>query len=109
GFAEHGLNANIVESNEVSTGSDSDRVRRLDDDDLLRWCPARNETPSMQGRNSNMLKVNVITTGGTIEKVYSEQSSTVENLDNQIDRYLGPLRLPDRTFPLIPPMNKHNL
>ena len=40
-----------------------------------------------------MLKVNVITTGGTIEKVYSEQTSTVENLDNQIHRYLGRLCL----------------
>ena len=49
-----------------------------------------------------MLKVNVITTGGTIEKVYSEQTSTVENLDNQIDRYLGRLRLPDCDVSVVP-------
>jgi len=63
----------------------------------------------MQGRNPKMLKVNVITTGGTIEKVYSEQTSTVENLDNQIDRYLGRLRLPDCDVRVVPLMNKDSL
>lgn len=56
-----------------------------------------------------MLKVNVITTGGTIEKVYSEQTSTVENLDNQIYRYLGRLRLPDCEVSVVPLMNKDSL
>src|SRR4029450_10401781 len=56
-----------------------------------------------------MLKVNLITTGGTIEKVYSEQTSTVENLDNQIDRYLGRLRLPDCDVRVVPLMNKDRL
>jgi L-asparaginase len=56
-----------------------------------------------------MLKVNVITTGGTIEKVYSEQTSTVENLDNQIDRYLRRLRLPDCEVRVVPLMNKDSL
>ena len=56
-----------------------------------------------------MLKVNVITTGGTIEKVYSEQTSTVENLYNQIDRYLGRLRLPDCDVRVVPLMNKDSL
>ena len=56
-----------------------------------------------------MLKVNVITTGGTIEKVYSEQTSTVENLDNQIYRYLGRLRLPDCDVRVVPLMNKDSL
>src|SRR6185503_19647355 len=59
--------------------------------------------------NSTMLKVNVITTGGTIEKVYSEQTSTIENLDNKIDRYLGRLRLPDSDIRVIPLMNKDSL
>jgi len=63
----------------------------------------------MQGRNSKMLKVNVITTGGTIEKVYSEQTSTVDNLDNKIDRYLGRLRLPDCDVRVVPLMNKDSL
>jgi len=56
-----------------------------------------------------MLKVNVITTGGTIEKVYSEQTSTVENLDSKIDRYLGRLRLPDCDVCVTPLMNKDSL
>jgi L-asparaginase len=56
-----------------------------------------------------MLKVNVITTGGTIEKVYSEQTSTVENLDNRIDRYLGRLRLPDCDVRVVALMNKDSL
>ena len=56
-----------------------------------------------------MLKVSVITTGGTIEKVYSEQTSTVENLDNQIYRYLGRLRLPDCEVRVLPLMNKDSL
>ena len=56
-----------------------------------------------------MLKVNVITTGGTIEKVYSEQTSTVENVDSKIDRYLGRLRLPDCDVRVTPLMNKDSL
>ena len=56
-----------------------------------------------------MLKVNVISTGGTIEKVYSEQTSTIENLDNKIDRYLGRLRLPDSEIRVMPLMNKDSL
>src|SRR5512145_3224287 len=60
-------------------------------------------------KNANMLKVNVITTGGTIEKIYSEQTSTVVNLDNQIDRYLGRLRLPDCDVRVVPLMNKDSL
>ena len=68
----------------------------------------RNEL-HMQGRNLNMRKVVLITTGGTIEKVYSEQTSTVENLYNQIDRYLGRLRLPDCDVRVMPLMNKDSL
>lgn len=60
-------------------------------------------------KNSKMLKVNVVTTGGTIEKVYSEQTSTVENLDNQIDRYLVRLRHPDCDVRVVPLMNKDSL
>jgi L-asparaginase len=56
-----------------------------------------------------MLKIKLITTGGTIEKVYSEQTSTVENKDNQIDRYLGRLRLPDGDVSVVPLMNKDSL
>ncbi|HEV7396835.1 MAG TPA: asparaginase domain-containing protein, partial [Pyrinomonadaceae bacterium] len=60
-------------------------------------------------KESKLLKVNVITTGGTIEKVYSEQTSTVENLDSKIDRYLSRLRLPDCDVRVVPLMNKDSL
>jgi len=56
-----------------------------------------------------MQRVYVLTTGGTLEKVYSEQTGAVQNLDSKIDRYLRALRLPDlevRTFRL---MNKDSL
>src|SRR4030095_8198974 len=56
-----------------------------------------------------MLKLNLITTGGTIEKVYSEQTSTVENLDNQINRYLGRLRLPGCDVSVVTLMKKDSL
>jgi len=62
-----------------------------------------------KGTIRTMLRLSVITTGGTIEKVYSEQTSTVENLDNQIHRYLGRLRLPDCDVQVTPLMNKDSL
>ena len=53
--------------------------------------------------------VYVLTTGGTIEKVYSENSGSVQNVDNKIDRYLRLLRLPDIEVNLVPLMNKDSL
>ena len=41
--------------------------------------------------------IHLLTTGGTIEKVYSEQTGAVQNLDNKIDRYLSRLVYPMRT------------
>ena len=53
--------------------------------------------------------VYVITTGGTIEKVYSEQTGAVTNTDNKIDRYLARLRLPNLEVNVVPLMNKDSL
>ena len=53
--------------------------------------------------------VYVITTGGTIEKVYSEQIREVANLSNEVDRYLRKLRLPDMDVNVVPLMNKDSL
>ena len=39
-----------------------------------------------------MANVYVLTTGGTIEKAYSERTGTVQNLGSKIDLYLGLLR-----------------
>jgi len=51
----------------------------------------------------------VLTTGGTIEKVYSEQEGAVVNVAQKIGRYLKQLRLPDREVEVIPVMNKDSL
>jgi L-asparaginase len=53
--------------------------------------------------------IHVITTGGTIEKVYSEQSGNVENLASKIDRYFSMLRLPDSQIEITHLMNKDSL
>lgn len=53
--------------------------------------------------------IHLITTGGTIEKIYSEQSGQVENLVAKIDRYLKQLRLPDVEIEVTPLMNKDSL
>lgn len=55
------------------------------------------------------MRIVIICTGGTIEKVYSEQSGQVENLDSKIDRYLRMLRLPDAQVETIRLMNKDSL
>jgi L-asparaginase len=55
------------------------------------------------------MKIHLITTGGTIEKIYSEQSGQVENLGAKVDRYLQLLRLPDAHIEITPLMNKDSL
>ena len=56
-----------------------------------------------------MKNLYVLTTGGTIEKVYSEQTGSVTNLDSKIHRYLCLLRLPDCEVNVVPLMNKDSL
>ncbi len=56
-----------------------------------------------------MQRIYVITTGGTIEKVYSEQTGNVQNLDSKIERYFRLLRLPDTEVKTIHLMNKDSL
>src|SRR4051794_12404716 len=55
------------------------------------------------------MKIHIVTTGGTIEKSYSEQTGQVENLGAKIDRYLQLLRLPDARIEVTPLMNKDSL
>ena len=55
------------------------------------------------------MKIHLLTTGGTLEKVYSEQSGTVTNLDSKIDRYLRLLRLPDTEIKVQTLMNVDSL
>jgi L-asparaginase len=56
-----------------------------------------------------MVTLYVITTGGTIEKDYSEQTGAVQNFNNKIDRYLGLLRLPECEVNVVPLINKDSL
>jgi L-asparaginase len=56
-----------------------------------------------------MQRIHVITTGGTIEKIYSEQKGSVENLESKIETYLGRLRLPDTHIDITRLMNKDSL
>jgi L-asparaginase len=56
-----------------------------------------------------LVTIHLITTGGTIEKIYSEQTGQVENLVAKIDRYLHQLRLPDAQIDVAPLMNKDSL
>jgi len=55
------------------------------------------------------VKLYLFATGGTIEKVYSEQSGSVENVDAKIARYLRLLRLPHLEIETARLMNKDSL
>src|SRR5947209_5735048 len=55
------------------------------------------------------MRIHLITTGGTIEKIYSEQKGSVENLQSKIETYLGRLRLPDTQIDTQRLMNKDSL
>jgi len=56
-----------------------------------------------------MQKIHLISTGGTIEKVYSETTGAVGNLHFKLDRYLSRLRLPDTEVDHTQLMNKDSL
>jgi len=56
-----------------------------------------------------MKEIYVVTTGGTIEKAYSENTGSVANLNNKIERYLKLLRLPDSQVHVVPLLNKDSL
>jgi L-asparaginase len=56
-----------------------------------------------------MQRIYLLSTGGTIEKVYSEQSGVVENRAAKLDRYLRMLRLPGMEIRSEQLMNKDSL
>jgi len=53
--------------------------------------------------------IELITTGGTIEKAYSEQSGAVLNSASKIGLYLKRLRLPGCNVRVVPLLNKDSL
>ncbi|MGH9607568.1 MAG: asparaginase [Terracidiphilus sp.] len=56
-----------------------------------------------------MQTIYLVTTGGTIEKAYSERSGAVLNTGSKIGQYLKLLRLPDAEVRVMPLMNKDSL
>jgi hypothetical protein len=56
-----------------------------------------------------METIYLITSGGTIEKQYSEQTSVVLNNNRKIGDYLKRLRLPECNARVVPHMNKESL
>lgn len=56
-----------------------------------------------------MQRIHLLATGGTIEKIYSEQKGSVENIESKIENYLGRLRLPDVQIDVTRLMNKDSL
>ena len=56
-----------------------------------------------------MQRLYVITTGGTIEKIYQEQTGSLANLDSKIEPYFRLLRLPDLQVEITHLMNKDSL
>jgi L-asparaginase len=56
-----------------------------------------------------MRTIYVITTGGTIEKDYSEHLGIVANLEGKMDKFLAHLRLPNTSLQVVPLMNKDSL
>ena len=56
-----------------------------------------------------MLNLYVISTGGTIEKVYHEPTGALANVETKIERYFPLLRLPDLKVEITHLMNKDSL
>lgn len=56
-----------------------------------------------------MFNLYVISTGGTIEKVYQEATGALANVETKIDRYFRLLRLPDLKVETTHLMNKDSL
>ena len=54
-------------------------------------------------------RIYLLSTGGTMEKVYSEQTGSVVNDESKIDRYLARLRLPETEVVVTHVMNKDSL
>jgi len=56
-----------------------------------------------------MTRIHLISTGGTIEKIYSEQTGAVLNVEGKIERYLSRLRLPGTEIVTTRVLNKDSL
>ena len=55
------------------------------------------------------MTVHLISTGGTLEKIYHEPTGEIANVGSKLDRYLRLLRLPDLQVKIHPLMNIDSL
>ncbi len=60
-------------------------------------------------RRSGPMRITVLSTGGTIEKTYSELDGTLRNDRSVLDEILGSLRLPDLFIRHVELMHKDSL
>jgi L-asparaginase len=73
-------------------------------------CDERPRVEAAGGIGIEPMKViYVVTTGGTIEKGYSEPTGSVKSLESKMERYLGRLRLPGTDVRVVPLLNKDSL
>lgn len=56
-----------------------------------------------------MRLIHLLSCGGTIEKIYSERTGSVENIEDKVVRYLDRLRLPETQVETTRLMNKDSL
>ncbi|MFN0169678.1 MAG: asparaginase [Bryobacteraceae bacterium] len=56
-----------------------------------------------------VFQVHLISTGGTLEKIYHEQTGALHNTQSKLDRYLRQLRLPQMAVEVHPLMNIDSL
>ncbi len=56
-----------------------------------------------------MRTIHLLACGGTLEKMYSESTGAVENMEHKVSRYLDRLRLPETRILITPVMNKDSL
>ena len=55
------------------------------------------------------MRIYLFTCGGTLEKMYREQTGAVVNVSSKVDRYLERIRLPDLEIDIYRLMNKDSL
>jgi L-asparaginase len=85
------------------------QLRTINLEDYMEKFAAKEKLPGNRIAKPDVRRVYVLTTGGTMEKIYSEQTGSVTNTESKIDRYLRLLRLPETEVNVVPLMNKDSL
>ncbi len=61
------------------------------------------------GHIGKELKLTIITTGGTIEKIYDEVDGSLHNIGTQFNKLIDKIRLPYTKLEVLSPMSKDSL